>query len=196
MVTIGYSYPYIAKYDGSGGQDKYTGGMDFGEGVGYSDSIEVSESNDFYANNKISESDTGKFVSGEATITINGITPEAAKMVFGITETTEVETTTWLKYNDDTKSPELGYGHVKKTRENGQDKYWGFVLPRVALSIPSEKLETQQEKINWQTQEVKATILRSLNGKHDWKAVSETSFNTETEAYEAVKAFLSQNGGA
>lgn len=192
MVTIGYSYPYVAKYDGSSGTDKYTDGTSLGAGVSYSDSIEVGENNDFHANNQIEESETGTFVSGEATIVIDGITPEGAKLFFGLSETAEVESTTWLKYNDKAKIPELGYGHVKKTKNKGKVQYWGFILPRIQLFIPSEKLETQKGKIDWQTQELKAAILSSLNGNHDWKCVTETPFDTEQAAHEAVKAYLSQ----
>lgn len=194
MVTIGYSFPYVAKYDGSSGTDKYTEGMDLGAGVSYSDSIEVAEDNNFYANNTVDESDSGTFVSGEATVTINGLKVEAAKLILGIKNTASVAETTWAKYDDDTKPTEFGYGHVKKTREKGKDQYWGFVLTRVVFNIPGETAETQEQEINWQTQELTATILRSINGKHEWRAVTETPFESEQEAYDAVKAYLSQTG--
>lgn len=194
MVTIGYSYPYVAKYDGSSGTDKYTGGMDLGEGVSYSDSITSADENNFYANNKISETDSGNFVSGEATITINGLKPEAAKLTLGVKNQSSISTTQWDDYDDDTEPPEVGYGHVKMTRENGADQFWGVVLPRVKFALPGDSSETKGESINWQTQELTATIMRSLNGKHKWRSVTNTPFDTEAEAYAAVKAFLSQTG--
>lgn len=193
MVTVGYSYPYIAKYDGSAGKDKYTSGMDLGEGVSYEDSIEVGESAEFYANNRVSEVDGGNFVSGEATITINGLDSQAAKMLFGIKTQTTLEDVVWLKYDDDTQPCEFGYGHVKKTKHKGKYQYWGFVLPRVMFAIHSENAETQEKEINFQTQELSATILRSLNNKHEWRVVTEQPFDTEEEAYTAVKAYLNQS---
>lgn len=192
MVTIGYSYPYIALYDGSTGSDKYTQGMDLGSGVSYSDSIEVADDNDFYANNRVDESETGKFVSGEATITVNGLTAAVAKVVLGVKNQTEVSTTQWDDYDDDAAPPEIGYGHVKKVREKGEDKYIAVVYPRMQLNIPSSSAETQEKEINWQTQELTAKIFRSLNGKHKWKSEVPTPFSTEAEAYAAVKAYLSQ----
>ena len=192
-VTIGYSYPYSALYDGSTGTDKYTEGMDLGGGVSYSDSIEVADDNDFYANNQIDESETGKFVSGEATITINALSAEAAKMALGIkNQTTVPEETTWDDYDDDTVPPELGYGHVKKLRDNGVDKFQAFVLPRVKMAMPGESANTQEAEIDWQTQELTVTIMRSKNGKHKWRSIAPTLFDREQDAYEAVKAYLSQ----
>lgn len=195
MVTIGYSHPYVAKYDGSGGTDKYTEGMDLGGGVSFSDSIEVSDDNDFYANDVVDESETGKFVSGEATITINKLVATAAKMVLGLKNQTSVKSgsTTWDDYDDDMTPPDIGYGHVKKVRDKGADKYIAVVYPRIKMNIPSEAIETQEKEINWQTQELTAKILRSLNGKHKWKCEVPTPFESKEEAYNAVKAFLSQS---
>lgn len=196
MVTIGYSKPYVAKYDGSGGQDTYTDGMDLGGGVDYSDSITVSDDNDFYADNRVDESDTGVFVSGEATITVNYLKEAAAKMTLGLKNQKTVGDVQWDSYDDEAKAPELGYGHVKMVRDEGIDKYIAFVLPRIKMGLPGESAQTKEREINWQTQELKATILRSINGTHAWRHVAETPFDTEDAAYNAVKAFLSQNGSA
>lgn len=194
MVTIGYSKPYVALYNGSTGQDVYTGGMDLGGGVSYSDSIDVADDNNFYADNKIDESETGTFVSGEATITVNYLSSAAAKMVLGLTNQVTVGDVKWDSYDDDANPPEIGYGHVKKVMNAGVIQYIGFVLPRVKMALPSEAAETQGESIDWQTQELTATIMRSINGNHPWRCVADTPFTTEDEAYAAVKAFLSQAG--
>ena len=196
MVTIGYSKPYVALYNGSTGQDVYTEGMDLGGGVSYSDSIEVADDNDFYADNRVDETESGVFTSGEATMTVNYLSAAAAKMVLGLTNQQEVSTTQWDAYDDDANPPDIGYGHVKKVMDGGVVQYIGFVLPRIKMALPSESAETQGESIDWQTQELTATIMRSLNGKHPWRYVAETPFDTEDEAYAAVKAFLSQNGAA
>ena len=196
MVTIGYSKPYVALYNGSTGQDAYTEGMNLGGGVSYSDSIEVADDNDFYADNRVDETESGVFTSGEATITINYLSATAAKMVLGLTNQQTVSTTKWDAYDDDTTPPDVGYGHVKKVMDGGVVQYIGFVLPRVKFALPSESAETQGESIDWQTQELTATIMRSLNGKHSWRYVTETPFDTEDEAYQAVVAFLSQTGAA
>ena len=196
MVTIGYSYPYVAKYDGSGDTDKYTQGMDLGAGVSFSDNIEVAEDNNFYANNRLDESDSGKFISGEGTITINGLSADAAKLILGVKNQTTVASggTIWDDYDDEAIPVEVGYGHVKKVRDNGVDKYIGVVYPRVKFSMPSGAAATQGEEIDWQAQELTAKIFRSNTGKHVWKSETPTPMETEAEAYAAVKAYLGQRG--
>lgn len=195
MVTIGYSKPYVALYSGSGGKDTYTSGMSLGGGVSYSDSIEVADDNNFYADNRINETESGVFTSGEATITVNYLSAEAAKMCLGLTNQTAVGDVQWDNYDDDATPPDIGYGHVKKVMDNGNIQYIAFVLPRVKMALPNETAETQGETINWQTQELTATIMRSLNGKHAWRAVADTPFDTEDEAEAAVVAYLSQTAG-
>lgn len=195
MVTIGYSKPYVAKYSGSGGKDTYTSGMSLGGGVSYSDSIEVADDNDFYADNRVDETESGVFTNGEATITVNYLSAEAAKMVLGLKNQTTVGDVQWDDYDDDANPPDIGYGHVKKVMNDGVVQYIGFVLPRVKMALPSESAETQGETIDWQTQELTATIMRSLNGKHPWRAVADTPFDTEDEAEAAVVAYLSQTAG-
>lgn len=195
MVGSGFSKPYVALYSGSGGKDTYTNGMSLGGGVGYSDSIEVADDNDFHADNRVDETESGVFTSGEATITVNYLSPEAAKMVLGLTNQTTVGSVQWDDYDDDTTPPDIGYGHVKQVVENGVTKYAAFILPRVKMALPSESAETRGESIDWQTQELTATIMRSLNGKHKWRSVPPKFFDTEDEAAAAVVAYLSQTAG-
>ena len=195
MVGSGFSKPYVALYSGSGGKDTYAKGMSLGGGVGYSDSIEVADDNDFYADNRVDETESGVFTSGEATITVNYLSPEAAKMVLGLTNQTTVGDVQWDDYDDDTTPPDIGYGHVKQVVENGVTKYAAFILPRVKMALPSESAETRGESIDWQTQELTATIMRSLNGKHKWRSVPPKFFDTEDEAAAAVVAYLSQSAG-
>lgn len=195
MVGSGFSKPYVALYSGSGGKDTYTNGMSLGGGVGYSDSIEVADDNDFYADNRVDETESGVFTSGEATITVNYLSPEAAKMVLGLTNQTTVGSVQWDDYDDDTTPPDIGYGHVKQVVENGATKYAAFILPRVKMALPSESAETRGESIDWQTQELTATIMRSLNGKHKWRSIPPKFFDTEDEAAAAVVAYLSQTAG-
>lgn len=194
MVTTGYSDPYVALYKGEGGKDSYTGGMVLGGGVSYTDSITAADDNNFYADNQIDESESGVFQSGEATITINYLQPAAATMVLGLTTQQEVGSVQWDGYDDQTDPPYIGYGHVKKVMDNGVEKYYGVVYPRIKMALPNESSTTQGETIDWQTQELSATITRSLNGTHAWRWVSNTPFTTRDEAKAAVVAFLSQSG--
>lgn len=195
MVTIGYSKPYVALYSGEGGKDTYTGGMALGGGVSYSDSIDVADDNNFYADNMIDESESGVFTGGSADISVNFLSQTAAKMILGLKSTTSVGDTQWNLYDDESTPPDIGYGHVKKVMDNGDIKWVPFVLPRVKFNLPAESAETQEDSINWQVQELSLTIMRSLNGTHPWRAITNEVYNTEAEAYEAVTAYLSQSAG-
>ena len=63
------------------------------------------------------------------------------------------------------------------------------MLPKVQFSNPSMAVTTQGETVEWQTQEIEATIMRADDAKHCWQKLS-TYLDTEEEAAAAVKAVL------
>ena len=54
-VCIGFSDPYVAKYNENGGTISYTEGMKLARGVSVKVSPEVSDGNTFYADNIAAE---------------------------------------------------------------------------------------------------------------------------------------------
>lgn len=189
MVTTGFSKPYVAKYSNTGSAVTYSGGLKLGRGVSFSMEPEVAEDNDFYCDNIVGETEGAQFLKGTATITIDGLEPEAAKLILGLPETYEVEEITLQGYGD-MNPPYVGYGHVRRTQMNGVVKYWPVVHPKIRFSIPKEETETQEEKINWQTQETTATVIRDDSTNRYWKITTPEGYDTEAEAEEVVKKLL------
>ena len=84
MVTTGFSMPYVAKYANTGTTVTYTSGMDLARGVSMSLEIDTADDNNFYANNVLAEVETAQFTSGSATVTVDGLSNEAATLIFGL----------------------------------------------------------------------------------------------------------------
>ena len=197
MVTTGFSMPYVAKYANSGTNVTYSSGMDLGRGVSLSLEIDTADDNNFYANNVVAETETAQFTSGSATITVDGLDNDAATMIFGLPEPTNLqveETPVSMQGYGNLEAPYVGFGCVRRTQMNGVVSWWPLILPKIKFGIPSEEITTQEDQIEWQTQELTATVLRDDTAAGNWKVISAEGMDTEAEAYAAVKAFL--GGGA
>lgn len=198
MVTTGFSKPYIAKYSNTGTAVTYSDGMKLGRGVELKLDIDTADDNNFYADNVVAETETSQFIGGNVTTTVDGLEPAAATLALGLPETQNVEVGSkqvgFQPYGAGMEPPYLGFGCVRRTMMNGKTQYWPFILPKIRYSIPSEEMATQEENIDWQTQELSATVLRDDTEAQNWKYLSAAGMDTEAEAEEAVKAFLNITG--
>lgn len=193
MVTTGFSKPYIAKYSNSGTTVTYTGGMMLGRGVSMSLDVDTADDNNFYANNEVAESETAQFTSGSATIIIDGLESAAATLALGLStpiSLTVGEKQVQMQGYGELKAPYVGYGCVRRTQMNGAVKFWPLILPKIKFNIPKDEANTAEDKIDWQTQELAAIVLRDDTEKKNWKVISVEGMDTEAEAEAAVKAFL------
>ena len=198
MVTTGFSKPYVAKYSNTGTTVTYTSGMDLGRGVSLSLEIDTADDNNFYANNIVAETESSQFTSGSATITVDGLSNDAATMIFGLSapENVEVgEEQVPMQGYGELNAPYVGYGCVRRTQENGVVKFWPLILPKIKFNVPSEEMATAEDQIDWQTQELTATVLRDDTAAKRWKRISTEGMDTEDEAYEVVKAILGGGQG-
>ena len=199
MVTTGFSMPYVAQYANTGTTVTYTSGMDLARGVSLSLEIDTADDNNFYANNVLAEVETAQFTSGLATVTVDGLSNEAATLIFGLPAPTSLEvgapeTTVQMQgYGEALNPPYVGFGCVRRTQMEGKVEYWPLILPKIKFGLPSDEMATQEDQIDWQTQELTATIQRDDTTAKNWKVISAEGLDTEAEAYAAVKAFL---GGA
>lgn len=189
MVTTGFSKPYVAKYSNTTGTTSYTGGMSLGRGVSFSLEPEVAEDNDYYADNVVAETEGAQFLRGTATITVDGLEPEAATLILGLGATYKQGELTLQGYGE-MNAPYVGYGHIRRTQMNGVVQYWPVVHPKVRFSIPTEEAETQEDQINWQSQELSASVLRDDSANGYWKITTAEGFSTEAEAEAALKTML------
>ncbi len=194
MVTTGFSKPYVAKYANEGSTVTYSEGMPLGRGVNLSLEVEAADDNNFYADNVIAETESGKFVRGSATITVDGLSNDAATLIFGLPESESVQVSEapveMQGYGEALNPPYVGYGCVRRTQHNGKVEFWPVILPKIKFAVPSEEMATQEENIEWQTQELSASIERDDTTAKNWKRVSATGFPTESEAYAVVTTIL------
>lgn len=194
MVTTGFSKPYVAKYANTGSTVTYSDGMILARGVSLSVEIDTADDNNFYCDNVIGETENTQFTSGSATITVDGLDNDAATMIFGLpapqSVTVEESPVQMQGYGQQMNAPYVGFGCVRRTMMNGVTQYWPYILPKIKFSLPSEEMATQEDSIDWQTQELTATIMRDDTTAANWKLISAEGMDTEAEAEAAIKAFL------
>ena len=195
MAIIGVSKPYVAKYSNTENTVTYSGGQILDKLTEIDVSINSAEDNNFYADNAIAESDSS-FSGGTVTINTADLGPEAAALVLGITpvpisDITGVtdEDVNELIFDDDQRSPYLGFGCIIKKRVNNVDKWRAIILTKIMLAVPNDAATTQGETIEWQTPQLTGTIMRDDSAKHAWKR--EATFTTEVQAEAYIKARLS-----
>lgn len=190
-VKTGYSLPWVATYSAAGTTVTYTGGMRLARGVEASYDIETSDDNNFYADNIEAESDSGVFQSGTLNLTVDGLLAAAEKLIMGLPA---ADTSTGLTpYGDDQAIPDCGVGFIYRYMSDGVTKYTPVIFPRVQFSQLSDSGSTQEDAIDWQTQELTATIKRAEDAKHNWKYVGADQA-TEAAAEAVIKTFLGVTG--
>lgn len=207
MATIGASKPYYAIYDPNNGAPTYSGGGLMGALVEFNFELESTDNNNFYADNKVQESQR-RFTNGTVSVTPDDLSQEVSADLMGITPTpiTDIpgvtdENATELIWDDDQDSPYLGIGLIEKKVKNGVDKWRAIILTKVIFDIPSDAAVTEGEEIDWQTSELIGSILRDDSAAHRWKR--EATFTTEAQADAYLRARLNipdtvpgLNGGA
>ena len=193
-VTTGYSYPVVALYNFSGGNVSYTGGMDLARGVSVDPSIETSgDNNVFYANNAAAEEAQQRFRRGTATFTVDGLLRAAENLILGVTTeeslTVGTATVTMHDNDDDQQIPYVGIGFVIRRQSAGKEFFQAVIYPKTRFAQFAPGAATEEEDIDWQTQELEATLMRDDSAKHRWQRVSDP-LETELEAYNTVRVAL------
>lgn len=192
-VTTGFSEPYIAKYSNTGTTVSYSGGMKLGRGVSMSIEVESADDNSFYADDIVAETETGTMTSASATVTVDGMEPEVAAFALGLPTATQ-ETigdspVDVYDYDDRMNPPFLGLGVLKRVMLNGAQYWVPIVFTKVKMNIPSEEANTQEDQIDWQTQELEMTILRDDSANRRWKRVFERQ-TTKADALNIITTYL------
>lgn len=192
-VTTGLSQPYIGLYNATGKTVTYTGGMKLGRAVDMSIEVESADDNNFYCDNIVGETETGTMTSATATATIDGMEDDVAKFALGLPEPEEVtvDETPVKAYNygDSMNPPYLGFGFIRRKMMNGVTTYQPILLTKVKMSIPNGSFATQEDQIDWQTEEIEVSVLRDDSANRNWKRVFESQA-TEDEAEKILKSIL------
>lgn len=193
-VCTGFSMPWVALYAASGGTVTYSGGIPLARGVNVSLDVEAASDNDFYADNVLAETDTQGFSGGTVTLGIDGLKDAARKLIMGLTATRSVtvgtnNTVDFDQYDDTQSIPYVGIGFIARYMENGVTTWVPIILNKCKFSQEGLEAATQEDEVDWQTQELEATIMRDDTSAHAWKLIGEAQ-TTEDAAYDAIKAVL------
>lgn len=192
-VTTGFSEPYVAKYSASEQTVTYSGGVKLGRGVSMSVDVESADDNNFFADDQIAESETGTMTSATGTFTVDGMEPEAATLVLGLPEkskeTVGESPVDVYDYDDRMTVPYVGVGVLRRVMMNGVTSWEPIVFTKVKFSIPGDEAATQEDQIDWQTQELETSILRDDTEHHRWKRVFARQ-TTKAAALAIIKGYL------
>ena len=186
-VCTGFSKPYAAKYNASGGVISFTEGRVLARGVNVKVAPDSSDDNGFYADNQLAESDNGVFTGGTLTLTVDGLLTAAERMLMGLPE---AGADGWIGYGDNQQVPDVAVGYIARYMSGGVTTYTPTILVKTKFNQLSLSAATQEQEIDWQTQELTARIMRGENANHDWKLIPENDYATEAEAEAALRAKL------
>lgn len=192
-VTTGFSEPYVAKYSNAGTTVTYSGGMKLGRGVSMSVEVESADDNNFFADDQIAESETGIMTSASGTFTVDGLEPEAATLILGLPEkgqeTIEEAPVDVYDYDDRMSAPYVGVGVLRRVMMKGVTTWEPIVFTKVKFNIPGDEAATQEDQIDWQTQDLDASIVRDDTENHRWKRVFARQA-TKAAAVAILKGYL------
>lgn len=200
-VTTGYSYPVVALYAQNGGTVTYSSGMDLARGVSIEPNIETAnDDNTFYANNAAAEEGQRRFRRGDLTLTVDGLLRTAENLILGISGTRNVTVQSgtvvaMTDYGDSQNIPYCGFGCVVRRQSAGVVFYQAHIYPKVRFASFAPGAATEEDQIDWQTQELNATLMRDDTTAHNWQSISEP-LATELEAYNAVRVSLGLTAAA
>ena len=187
-VTTGFSLPYVAKYANTTGTNVFSDGIKLARGVSVSVDATTVDDNNFYADNILAETENGVVSGGNITLTVDGLSAEARRLIMGLPT---ANTAGWTSYGDSAVQPYVGVGFLRRTMNNGTTNWWAVVFPKCKFKFDGENAETQEDQISWQTKELEAAFLRDDTSNHAWKYVNDTAYTTEALAEAALKTFLS-----
>lgn len=184
-VCTGFSKPYVALYGASSGTISYSSGQLLARGVNVSVSPESGDDNNFYADNILAESADTKFTGGEVTLTVDGLMSTAERLIMGL----PAASSGWTSYDDDQSVPYVGVGFIARYQSDGVVSYVPYVLAKCMFSQINTAAATQEENIDYQTQELSAKIFRGDDAKHTWKYVGDAE-TSEASAEATLKTKL------
>lgn len=192
-VITGYSMPRVALYSAEGNTVTYTNVQPLARGVDVSIEPETADSNDFYADNVLAETASGQFSGGTLTLNVDGLKDAARTLIMGLPEPTEVtvggEKVNVFDYDNRQVIPYVGVGFVVRYMEEGVTSYMPVVLPKVRFSVEGLEAATQEDEIDWQTQELTASIMRDDTTEQKWRRVAAAQ-TTEAKAVAVIEALL------
>lgn len=172
-VVIGFSAPFVGLYKCEGGAVTFTNGMRLARGVDVDVNPEVSEDNEFYADNTVAESEGGEFKKGTVTYTVDGLLDAADRFIYGRPEPEKMnigdKQINVTKDGNKSKPPYVGTGFVVAYQSEGVETYEPVILPKVKFKPNKMGAKTAEGQKNYQTQILEATICREDSVDRNWR---------------------------
>lgn len=181
-VTTGFSAPYFGIYSNQGTTVSYSDVQELARGVSVSIEPENSDNNPFYANNIQAENESGVFTGGTLTLTVDGLLQAAEAKIMGITLG---QSDDGIEYGDNVTQPFVGVGFITRYRSGNVTSFVPTLIRKVKFEQIGNDAATQEEEIDWQTQELTAQIFRADNEVRSWKWEG-GEFATEAAAISAL----------
>jgi len=192
MPKIGVMGPWIAQYQNINGAVSYRNGVKLAQMTQFEASASTqATSDDFYSDNKISETDRSGSRNGTITESVDDFSQEGSKLILGVKEEDiqlGVETYTHLVFDDDAAPEYFGHGIIIRKRKNGKNLHRAVVHRKVMFDIPNDAATTKGETIQWQAEEIRGTYMPDDSSKHAWK--SEGTFESEEIAIAYIEKIL------
>ena len=189
-VGTGVSNVYAAKYEAVEGVVSYTGCVRLARLVSAGYEIDVSDNNDFYADNQRAEREAGTFQSGTLNLTVDGMFTSVKQFVLGLPTPGEDGA---LHYDDDQVIPYLGVGYIEQDMSDGVLSYTPVVVKKCQFNQPSPEHNTREDQIDWQTIDLTAAIMRDDTAKHEW-LIEGQAYSTLEAADAWLQAQLGMSG--
>lgn len=180
-VTTGFSKPYVAKYSASGGSVTYSDVQVLARGVEVSLEVESGDANNFYADNIVAETIAGQFNGGTLNLTVDGLFQDAEKLILGLPAAGDDG---FMGYGD-VEAPYLGVGFIIRSMSAGVTYYTPVLVTKCLFNVPTTEAATQEDSIDWKTQELSATVMRDDSTARTWKFVG-TDYTSESQAENAL----------
>lgn len=190
-VIVGFSNPYVAKYNNAGGTVTYTDGRRLARGVKVSLDVESSDDNDFYADDVVAETENGQFAGGTANLTVDGLLAETEKFIAGLPEPESVpvgdQEVKVYKHGTKAVPPYVGIGVIVQYCSGGKNTFVPIILTKAKFQTAKLEAATREKETSWQTQDLVADLSRDDTPDQNWKWVVE-----DQDSREAADAILRQ----
>lgn len=164
-VTTGVSDVYVALYTAADSAVTYSSGQKLARLVSAEITPDDGGDNNFYADNVLAETDTS-VAGGEVTITVDGLKDAANKLIFGLPT---ADDSGWTHYGNSQQVPYVGVGFVIRVQEDQAVKYVPVLMRKVMFNQASTSAATQEDSIDWQTQELTGRYSPDDGANNEWK---------------------------
>lgn len=185
-VCTGFSKPYVALYANNEGTITYSSGQRLARGVEVSIEPESSDASNFYADNIIAETVGGQFTGGTCTLTVDGLLQDAEKLIAGLPT---ADNDGFINYGLDQNTPFVGLGFVVRYLSGGVTYYTPVILTKATLNPQTLEAATQEDEVDFQTQELEFTLSRDDSTNGVWKKVG-GELASESAAETVIKGFF------